>query len=362
VPEEGLIYSAARDVTDSRRTRDEQAALRRVATLVAHAVPPEEIFSAVAREVSRLFGTACADVLRYEENGSITVLGSAPPGSRATHRDVAIAVADARRAIRTEHAVGAPIVVEDRLWGVIAASAGEEPLPADAEARLASFTELVVTAIANAENRAALAASRARVVVAADEERRRVVRDLHDGAQQQLVSTSLTLKLAQQALADGDEEVKTLVTKAIHQTEQANVALRELAQGILPAVLTRGGLYAAVRALASRMPLPVENSASVGRLPADVEATAYFVVAEALTNVVKHAGATRAEVTASVEDGTLHIGVRDDGVGGAGRNGSGLLGLRDRLDALDGQLSVESPTGRGTLVAAHIPLTAQMPE
>ena len=183
-----------------------------------------------------------------------------------------------------------------------------------------------------------------------------MVRDLHDGAQQRLVHTIITLKLARGAVQNEREDAAALLTEALDHAEQATAELRELAHGILPAVLIQGGLRAGVDALASRMPVPVENGVSVGRLPAAVEATAYFVVAEALTNVAKHARAERAAVTARVEDGTLVVHVRDDGVGGAQRNGSGLTGLTDRLAALDGELRVESPADRGTVVAATIPL------
>jgi signal transduction histidine kinase len=201
-----------------------------------------------------------------------------------------------------------------------------------------------------------LAASRARIVAATDEERRRVVRDLHDGAQQRLVHTIITLKLAREALEHQEEAGPALVSEALDEAEQAMAELRELAHGILPEVLTHGGLRAGVQALASRMPVPVENGVSVDRLPAAVEATAYFVVAEALTNVAKHSQAGRAAVAARVEDGALRVQVRDDGVGGARPDGSGLLGLADRLAALDGHLWVDSPAYFGTLVAADIPL------
>jgi signal transduction histidine kinase len=200
-----------------------------------------------------------------------------------------------------------------------------------------------------------VAASRARIVAATDEERRRVVRDLHDGAQQRLVHTTITLKLARRAARNG-EDVPALLTEALAHAEQATAELRELAHGILPAVLTQGGLRAGVDALASRMPVPVENGVSVGRLPAAVEATAYFVVAEALTNVAKHARAGRASVAARVVDGTVRVQVRDDGIGGARPDGSGLLGLADRLAVLDGRLRIESPVDGGTLVAADIPV------
>jgi signal transduction histidine kinase len=253
--------------------------------------------------------------------------------------------------------VGAPIIVDQRLWGVmIVSSKGDQPLPADTESRIAAFTELAATAISNTEAREEVAASRARIVAATDDERRRVVRDLHDGAQQRLVHTIVTLKLACLALQSEEADAPALLNEALDQAEQATAELRELAHGILPTVLTRGGLRAGVAALASRMPVEVETDVSVGRLPAAVEATAYFVVSETLTNVAKHAHARRAAVTASVEDGTLRVQVRDDGVGGAQPGGSGLLGLADRLAALDGRLKVKSPADGGTLIAADIPL------
>jgi signal transduction histidine kinase len=247
-------------------------------------------------------------------------------------------------------------MVEGSLWGSMGAGTVRQQFPADTERHMAAFTELVGIAISNIQAREDLAASRARIVAAADEERRRMVRDLHDGAQQRLVHTIVTLKMAHQALQPNQEPASELVNEALDQAERANLELRELAHGILPAVLTRGGLRAAVEALASRMPVPVEVTVSVDRLPAPVEATAYFVVAEALTNIAKHARATGATVRAHVEDGTLRLQVRDDGVGRARPDGSGLVGLADRLAALDGQLRVESPTDGGTLVTADIPL------
>jgi PAS domain S-box-containing protein len=199
-------------------------------------------------------------------------------------------------------------------------------------------------------------ASRARILEAADGERRRVVRDLHDGAQQRLVHTVITLKLARGALARGEDEALTILTEALDHAERAMHELRELAHGILPSALTRGGLRSGLDSIASRMPMPVEIDAPVGRLPSAVEATAYFVVAEGLTNVIKHARAGRAEVTAKIEDRTLAVLVRDDGVGGARADGSGLVGIADRLAAVNGELRVESPAEGGTLLAAVIPL------
>jgi signal transduction histidine kinase len=265
-----------------------------------------------------------------------------------------IGVAAREAGIRS--AVGSPIVVEGHLWGVMTATSTEGPLPPDTEARLASFTELVATAIANAEGSAEIAASRRRVVAASDDARRRIVRDLHDGAQQRLVHTVITLKLAQQALAKGADNGPPLVQEAIGHAEQATAEIRELAHGILPAVLTHGGLRAGIDALASRTPVPVAIDVSVERLPAPVEATAYFVVAEALTNVAKHASAGHVAVGARIEDGMLRVEVRDDGVGGASPDGTGLVGLQDRVEALGGTIKIESSAGSGTCVVVTLPI------
>jgi signal transduction histidine kinase len=364
------------------RLAEEQAALRRVATLVAHGAPPEDVFAAVANEVERLLSVDMANVCRYESDATVTFVASArqrlPVGSRWPLRETNLAtlvfdtgrparidkyadatgvLAEGIREVGIRSAVGTPILVEGRLWGFVAAgSSQEQPLPPDTEARLASFTELVATAISNTEARTEVAASRARLLAATDDERRRVVRDLHDGAQQRLVNTIVTLKMASGALRNDEDAAPALVSEALELAEQANADLRELAHGILPTVLTKGGLRTGVDALASQTPVPVEIDVSVDRLPTAVEATAYFVVAEALTNVAKHARAGHAEVMAQIEDGTLTVQVRDDGVGGARPDGSGLVGLRDRVAALDGRLRVESPADGGTLVAAAIPL------
>jgi signal transduction histidine kinase len=371
---------------DASRLADEQAALRRVATLVAHESSPSEVSAAVAKEVAGLLGVENMRMVRYEDDATVMVVAewgepdaAFPVGSRLPlgGKNIATQVLRTERPARIEYAtatgavgayartkgsrsaVGAPIMVDGRVWGVMVATSPEAgSLPADTESRLENFTELVATAIANTEARTEVAASRARIVAATDAERRRVVRDLHDGAQQRLVHTILTLKLAHSATQNDDEDLPALLTEALDNAEQATAELRELVHGILPAALTNGGLRAGVNVLASRMPVPVENGVSVGRLPAAVEATAYFVVAEALTNVAKHARAERAAVTARLEGGTLVVNVRDDGVGGAQRNGSGLTGLTDRLAALDGELRVESPADRGTVVAATIPLPA----
>ena len=367
-----------------QRLAYEHAALRRVARLVARESPAPEIFAAVAREVGRLVAAEAIRIVRYEDGGAAEVVASwgrletaLPVGAhvRPGHNTVVSTVRRTGRPARVDDyervtavspssmcepgirsAVGTPIVVEGRLWGVmVAASMQPEPLPDGSEEQLRQFTELVATAISNIQARSDLAASRARIVAATDEERRRVVRDLHDGAQQRLVHTIITLKLARRALERGDGDGVELIDEALRQAERANRELRELAHGILPSELTHGGLGAGAEALAQRMPLPVEVRVTVGRLPRPVEASAYFLVAEALTNVAKHSRADRAEVTARIEKGTLQVEVCDDGVGGA-RLGGGLLGLADRLAVLDGRLDVESPADGGTRVAATIPL------
>jgi signal transduction histidine kinase len=378
-----ISNSASRE--ELAQLADEQAALRRVATLVARAVPEGELFGAVIEEVGRLFGADVAGMIRYEPDLTVTPVaawggvGEHPawpdpwPNDEVdpatmiarTHRAVRIDWSDATGPMGTLHrdagirsSVGSPIVADGRLWGALAVHTRRpRPFPPDTESRLEDFTELVATAISNIEARAELAASRARIVAAADAERRRVVRDLHDGTQQRLVHTIITLKQARRALQNEEEDLPAFLTEALDQAEQATAELRELAHGILPAVLTHGGLRAGVDALASRMPVQVENGVSVGRLPTAVEGTAYFVVAEALTNVAKHAHAGRATVAARIEDGTVRVQVRDDGIGGARPVGSGLLGMADRLAALGGQLRIESPAAGGTLIAADIPLT-----
>jgi signal transduction histidine kinase len=269
------------------------------------------------------------------------------------------AIGDIARALSLDGSVGAPVVVEGRLWGVIQAGwSGEESPPADTEKRMARFAGLLETAIANADNRDRLTASRVCLLTEGDEARRRVVRDLHDGAQQRLVHAIITLELANRAFQQNQaEKAEALVAEALEHAQQGNTELRDLAHGILPADLTRGGLRAGVRAIAARFELPVEVEVPAQRLPAEIERSAYFIMAESLTNVVKHSQAEGAEVRAFVDDGMLHVEVRDDGVGGADPDGHGLIGLRDRATALGGQLNIDSPPGGGTLVVATLPLS-----
>jgi len=266
-------------------------------------------------------------------------------------------IASIVRAMGMRVSVGAPIIVDGGLWGVITARWVRKESPAgDTEEPMTRFAELLDTAIANADSRDQLTASRARLLTAADDARRRVVRDLHDGAQQRLVHTIVAVKLAQRALRRQDGRADSLLAEALGHAEKSNEELRELAHGILPSVLTRGGLPAAVRALATRLELPVELDMAGERVQADVEASAYFIVAEALTNVAKHAHAERAGVRTSVADGALQVEVVDDGVGGADPSGHGVVGMADRVTALGGRLEIGSPTGGGTRVTATFPL------
>jgi signal transduction histidine kinase len=379
----GASLEANRD--ELRTLADEQAALRRVATLVARGVPSDDLLEAVVGEVDGVLGASSTRLARFEPNNTVTVIVSSDPtdhlpvgttfaadgkdtivgrvyrtrrtARRDSNEDVSGYLGDQLSEMGVRCSVGAPIVVDRRLWGTIIAYWTDHEPPIDVEARLSQFTDLVATAIANTDSRAALTASRARVVATADETRRRIERDLHDGAQQRLVHTVITLKLARRALGDRDGQATDLVDEALDHAERATAALRDLVHGILPAALSRGGLRAGVDALVSRLPIPVSVDVTGERLPPVLEATAYFIVAEALTNVIKHAGAHSAQITASVDGEALHLEVRDDGVGGASLEGSsGLLGLHDRAAAVDGELSLDSPAGGGTVVAAKLPI------
>jgi PAS domain S-box-containing protein len=367
---------------------EQQVALRRVATLGARGVvAPTDVLDAVAEEVRSLLDADFASLMRNDGDDATTIVASRgdiarrlPVGTRIpiggedatskvlqtgrparmeTFADASGAIADLARELGVRSSVAAPITVEGRLWGVVGATwTRDKPLPADdAEERMGEFAELVATAVANAESQAKLSASRARVVAATAEERQRVVRDLHDGAQQRLVHAVINLKLALREQGPGNEPLHELLVEALGHAEQANSELRELAHGILPAVLTSGGLRAGAEALVSRCSLPVAVDVSRERLPTAIEATAYFVVSEALTNAVKHSGASRAEVRARVDDGLLRVEIRDDGVGGADASqGSGLIGLRDRVEALGGTIEIASPRGSGTSVLVDIPI------
>ncbi|HEY6495677.1 MAG TPA: GAF domain-containing protein [Trebonia sp.] len=366
---------------------EEQSALRRVATLVAGGAPPGKVFAEVAAETGQVLSADIAVISRYEHDGMATSVGawnrtgtSAEVGDRlsVSGRNLAAEVfqtgqsawiveqsEDSGGPVDTaprpgcRSVVGVPIRVGGRLWGVMSVGAvREEFLPADAEARLVAFTELAGTAIANAEAQAALAASRARIVTAEDEARRRIERDLHDGAQQRLVTLALQVQELQEAAPSGTGELAQGLAGVTAGLEAALEELREIAGGIHPAVLAQSGLRPALKALARRCPVPVELHVQVEeRPPQSVEIAAYYVVSEALANTAKHAGADAAEVAVLASDGILSVRVRDNGRGGAdlGR-GSGLLGLRDRAEALGGRISLHSPPGAGTTLEVRIPL------
>jgi signal transduction histidine kinase len=382
-----LAAQAARRAEAAEHARgqiaDEQAALRRVATLVARGAPAHELFAAVAAEAGILLDVHGIRIARYQDETELVHVsewskpGYDPPrydharlegtsvsaevlrtGRSAridNYEDIAVRAPFAR-GIEAKSVVGAPVVLEDRLWGVMIAWSGSGPLPSETERRLTDFAELVATAISNTHARTEMARLATRLLTAGDDARRRVERDLHDGAQQSLVQAIITLKLVEHAVEEGDEAAKALVGEALDQAERANAELRELAHGILPAALAYGGLSAGVRGLVSRLRVPVSVDVPRDRFPPEIEASAYLIVAEALTNVAKHAGAQSANVTARADDSVLHVHVRDDGVGGARADGTGLLGLNDRVTALGGQLEIESPPGGGTRIAATLPL------
>jgi signal transduction histidine kinase len=256
--------------------------------------------------------------------------------------------------------VGAPVVVDGEVWGALIAGTDQPaPLPARTEDRVASFAELIATAVANATAHDELLASRARIVTTAQETRRRLARDLHDGAQQQLVAALIALQLADQRFDSDPVAARQLLQEALAHTRDGLSDLRQLAAGVHPAVLTTRGLHAAVDALAQRSPLPVDLDAPDRRYPPYIESAAYFVVAEALTNAVKHAHAARAAVRLRERPGALDVDVTDDGCGGADRNGSGLQGLIDRVEALGGSVEIDSPAGCGTRLHACLPLAGE---
>ncbi|WP_327000565.1 AAA family ATPase [Dactylosporangium sp. NBC_01737] len=371
-----------------RRIADEQAALRRVATLVARGERPELVFDAVADEVSALFGATGTLIIRFEPDGDATVMGSygleypqagwrgaPPPGRalatvRATGQAARTDVEDPTATSRSEalhlgllSVVASPIVVEGRVWGAMAAGSRRERLPDNTAQRLADFTELAATAVANAESRTELTRSRARIVAAADQTRQRIERDLHDGAQQRLVALALQLRMAQAELPPELDTFRACLDRAVTGATGAVDELREISRGIHPAILTEGGLGPALRVLARRSPLPVDlDLHAVRRLPEQVEVSAYYIIAEALTNVAKHAHAPAATVTVEVDptDTVLRITVHDDGDGGADfTRGTGLLGLKDRAEALGGRIVLHSPHGEGTNLHVEIPLTPQ---
>jgi signal transduction histidine kinase len=378
-----IANSDARDQV--RHLLDEQSALRRVATLVAEGASAGELFSAVAAEVAGVIGVPVVGVHRYEPDATFTTVGVAGDTSfavgsrwpveseglsgtilasgRAARKDdystMPGPVGAAVRNDRMASMVGVPIVVDGSIWGFMVAGGGSGAvIPAGTEAHLARFTELLATAVSNATIRDDLIASRARVVAAADETRRRIERDLHDGAQQQLVTLALELRAAAGRASADTAVMKADVARFADRLTSVIDELREMSRGIHPAILTEGGLAPAVDALARRSTVPVELEVRVERrFPDAIEVAAYYVISEALTNVAKHAAASRVEIRLEAETGALRVAIRDDGVGGADpTGGSGLIGLRDRVEALGGSIAVASPPGGGTRLDVEFPL------
>ena len=375
----------ARAEQELRELAGTQAALRRLATLVAQGEPPEAVFAAATREALRHFGGGTARMIRFESDGTATLVanegttgphvrvgerwqGYPPAGLTATvrrtgraarvddYRDVPGGEPYLREGLRS--AVALPVHVNGRLWGMIAVGSGHGPLPPGAEQRMSEFTRLVATAVANAQTRAELITSRARIVAASDEARRRIERDLHDGAQQRLLALALRLRSAAAPL-DSDEtgtEIRDVAAELVGVIDE----LREMSRGIHPAILSSAGLRPALRALGRRSAVPVDIDVRIDdRLPGPVEVAAYYVVSEMLANAAKHARASVVEVAAEASGGTLRVRVRDDGAGGADpRRGSGLTGLKDRVEALGGTFSVHSPAGGGTTVCCELPVMA----
>jgi signal transduction histidine kinase len=252
-------------------------------------------------------------------------------------------------------------MVGGSLWGSIAAGTNREQFPADAEQRMADFTELLATAIANADSRDELAASRRRIVAASDEARRRIERNLHDGTQQQLVSLALAVRAAEANVPPERRDLRAGLSRVATGLVAAVEDLQELSRGIHPAILSAGGLGPALRTLARRSAIPVELDVTTdARLPEPIEVAVYFVASEALANATKHAHASRIEVSLAPRDGGLLLSIRDDGVGGAdsGR-GSGLVGLQDRVEALGGTIRIDSPPGGGTSLVVTLPLDVE---
>ena len=391
-----LAHLARTRAIEAEHSRDElhvvadlQASLRRVATLVARGVAPSEVFSAVADELARCLGVRHTTLFRFEPDGAGLLIAGHHESDRtemvvgqrfSLHGESVAAMvfrtgrparmdshdhdkargpaADYIRRLGMRSGVGVPIIVDGRVWGAaIVGSSQPDPLPPDTELRLGDFADLVTTAIANAEAHAQLTASRARIVAAGDEARRRFERDLHDGAQQRLVTLGLKLRSAEASVPPELGSVREQLAEIVDGLTGVSTDLQEISRGLHPAILSRGGLVPALKTLARRSSVPVELRLGVDqRLPDSVEVAAYYVVAESLTNAAKHAEASEVRVTVETDGPNVRLSIRDDGIGGAdsGR-GSGLTGLTDRVEALGGRLQMSSPIGSGTSLLATIP-------
>jgi signal transduction histidine kinase len=372
--------------TEIERLAGEQAALQRVATLVAGGAATGEVFAAVAREVSGVMHLPVAAVQRYEDDGETTTVMAAwsdrphpfQPGTRWPYHASGLAgrvrqtgragrvvdysrrrgaYAAKARELGLHSVAGAPIIVDGAVWGLVTIASTDGPLPDRTEDRLAEFTELLGTAIANTQSRAELSASRARIVAAADETRRRLERDLHDGIQQRLVSLALKARTIETMTPRPADGIRGELSQLAEGLGTALDELREISHGIHPAILSEAGLGPALEALARRSAVPVELDLNLGpRLGEHVEEAGYYIASEALANVTKHAQASVIDMRADSCDGALTLSIRDDGRGGADPSrGSGLIGLTDRVAALGGTISVLSPPGRGTTLHVQLP-------
>ena len=375
---------------ETRRIVEEQSAIRRVATLVAHGVPPPRIFEAVATEMGRLLGVDYTVINRFDADDAMTVVAGwsssttdenmcAPPiGSRwpttgsvaarvlrtgrparmRTDDPEAGGIAAWGRERRVTSAVGCPITVAGRIWGImviLSLAPGEQPK--ETEERTFEFIELIGTAIANAESRAELAAAHARVVAAGDATRRRIERNLHDGAQQRLVSLALDLQASKEALPPDQKDVRDRLDHTVRGLTGVVEELQEISRGLHPAVLAKDGLGPALKTLVRRSAIPVDLEVHGDRrLDDSVEVAVYYIVSEALTNAAKHSNASEVSVVLQIDDKAARLTVRDNGVGGADpRGGSGLTGLTDRVEALDGTIEIKSPPEHGTSLSVCIP-------
>jgi len=387
-----LVSMAISNIESRRkveRLAAEQSALRRVATLVAHEHSPEELFAMLAQELGVLFEVDAAAILRYEVDATVTVvagwsdvialpLGERVPLSGALlahevlrrgtpqrkqgYSDAEGPIAASLNKLGIHSAVASPIIVEGAPWGVIAVlSRKSEPFPPDTEARLIEFSRHAGMAVANAKSRTDLAESRARIVRTGDEARRRFERDLHDGAQQRLVSMGYELGEAEATVPREFDYVHHVLGRLDTALTEVLDDLREFSRGLHPVVLSEGGLVPALRAVARRSAVPIELRLDIddARLDEPIEVTAYYVASEALTNTAKHAHASRVEVHAREYDGWLELTVSDNGRGGADPSlGTGLAGLVDRVEAVGGIIHVDSPPGTGTTIQVTLPIRA----
>jgi signal transduction histidine kinase len=390
----GQARLRAAESEERRREADalarQQTALRRVATLVAGDADPSAVYPVAVTELARGLGVEHVTLTCFEPGGRCVVLAThdTPGRSKLTvgellsldgdsvtarvlrtgepariddYTDVEGSIATRLRGLGLHSGVGSPVNVNgEPRCALIVGSARQEPLPSETEAHISDFADLVGTAINNAERRAELQASRARIVAAADQARRGIERDLHDGAQQRIVSLGLGLRALEASVPDDQLTVRKQIDNLVNGMADLYTELQELSRGIHPAILSKGGLGAAIKTLARRSTVPVRLDLAVeGRLPESIEVAGYYVIAESLTNVAKHAKATEVTVRAGVDGGDLRLEVSDDGVGGAtSGGGSGLIGLRDRVEAVSGHLDVVSIAGSGTRITARIPVPA----